>query len=157
MTLKGSVEVDGSSLRLLHVSPQNSWFAQHVCEWRRKHPGKRIPKYFVAHIRVCGAVERGLNGRVLVLPMPIVLLQPGSRPPAESVSDLRVANLANHLTGKKTTVFSDGAKAPVNFNLFSVGQHHTIVIVGFSTLLYSITFVSHHDSILHYNGVSELL
>ena len=67
LQLRGSVECDGTSLRLLHVSPRNPHLKSEVLAWKSRHAGEPLPKHFNLRIRICGAAERGDGGRVVVI------------------------------------------------------------------------------------------
>ena len=68
------------------------------------------PPYFVTHFRLAGALERGQRGKACLSKLPIVLLRPQSRPPAESLNDVRSSRLLETVT-HGSTVHGHGAMA----------------------------------------------
>ena len=57
-----------------------------------KHPGKtNAPKCFLCHLRIPRCLQRGAEGKVILKELPMVLVAPGFRPPAESLKDVQHA------------------------------------------------------------------
>ena len=111
VSLKGAVEVDGTSLGKFYVSKACTRFAPQVAALTRKlqRAGKPVPKAFVAHFQVLGARERG-QPPVLFVPEPSLTV-PGSRPPTESLQAIDQSGLLTRVPPSKkaeTVIFSDG-------------------------------------------------
>ena len=112
--LKGAVEGDGHAVRKIYVSHGNTSFQPEVEEaknrWTKKHGSKRLPKYWVGHIRLAALKQR--NGPVIVAPLPLVLHPPGSTPVTESLKGLKSTSLHTRLTNSANTqLHSDGARS----------------------------------------------
>ena len=112
--LHGAIEGDGHAVRKIYVGHENKHFVSEVQaahqNWRKKHGCKRLPKYWVGHVRLAALKQR--NGPVVVCPLPLKLHTPGTAPGTESLQDLRSTNLDKHLTNKASTqLHSDGAKS----------------------------------------------
>ncbi|CAE7836260.1 unnamed protein product [Symbiodinium sp. CCMP2592] len=109
VSLKGAVEVDGTSLGKFYVSKTCNRFAPQVAALTRKmqRAGKPLPKAFVVHFQVLGARERG-QPPVLFVPEPSLTV-PGSRPPTESLEAINQSGLLTLVSKPEATViFSDG-------------------------------------------------
>ena len=111
--LAGAVEGDGHALRKVYVSHGNATFASEVAEatarWKKQSGSKRLPKYWLGHVRIAALKKR--NGPVVVAPLPMKLLPPGSAPGVESYSDLQSTDLDKHLGNRSTQLHTDGARA----------------------------------------------
>ena len=109
VSLKGAVEVDGTSLGKFYVSKTCTRFAPQVAALTRKlqRAGKPVPKAFVVHFQVLGARERG-QPPVLFVPEPSLTV-PGSRPPTESLEAINQSGLLTLVSKPEASViFSDG-------------------------------------------------
>ena len=106
------VEVDATSLRTFRIGASSKAFQPEIQTWKEKHRGKRAPKYFLCHVRIAGCIERGDHGKVLLCDLPIIPLAPGSRPPTESLQDVRHSGFFDRLVKSSATrVHADGNRA----------------------------------------------
>ena len=84
--LAGAVEGDGHALRKIYVSRGNATLACEVEEatarWKKQNGSKRLPKYWLGHVRIAALKKR--NVPVVVAPLPMKLVPPGSAPGVES-------------------------------------------------------------------------
>ena len=65
-----------------------------------------MPKAFCVHVQALAAVQRA-GPAILSMGAPRVTI-PGSRPPTESLSEIRESKLLQHVQRKGSVVFSDG-------------------------------------------------
>ena len=77
MRLRGAIEVDASALRCFRVGRNSQAWAPEIRRWLKEHPFAKKPRYFVGHLRVAGALERGEHGRLMMRALPVRLLSPG--------------------------------------------------------------------------------
>ena len=112
LRLQGRIECDATSIRKMYIKNNCPEWSSHIADWRRKHAGESLPQYFIAYVRVGGLIERGgRDGRVLVTPLPVILLSPGARPPTESSLDVSELDLVNSIVNRNSILFGDGARA----------------------------------------------
>ena len=110
--LQGRIECDATSIRKMYIKNNCAEWSLHIEDWKKKHTGEALPKYFIAYVRVGGLIERGgPDGRVLVTPLPVILLAPGARPPTESNLDVSEFDLVNSIVNRNSMLFGDGARA----------------------------------------------
>ena len=96
----------------MYIKNNCAEWSLHIEDWKKKHTGEALPKYFIAYVRVGGLIERGgPDGRVLVTPLPVILLAPGARPPTQSNLDVSEFDLVNSTVNRNSMLFGDGARA----------------------------------------------
>jgi len=110
--LQGRIECDATSIRKMYIKNNCPEWSLHIEDWKKKHAGEALQKYFIAYVRVGGLIERGgRDGKVLVTPLPVILLAPGARPPTESTLDVSEFDLVNSIVNRNSMLFGNGARA----------------------------------------------
>ena len=109
--LNTNVEVDGHLVRTARLSQASAkrHYPGLVAEWRKMHPSKALPKYFLMPLIVLGAFERG-SDKMLLAPGRLKLVAPGGKHGTESLPDVRGANFFERVS-PNSVVFPDGAVA----------------------------------------------
>ena len=110
LRLKGQIEVDATTIRKLHISKSNPSWAVPIRAWQERHGQQALPPWFDVHVRIGGAKERGSTGKILMSPLPYVLLKPSARPPTESSLDVMSSDLISKVR-PGATVYGDGARS----------------------------------------------
>ena len=121
--LSGELEADGHGLRKLYVSPHNQHFSAEIedaiTRYRKANPGKKLPSYWKAHLRVVGVKKRMAkagyrSGKGVFQVLPFKLVPPAASPPVESkkeIQDSKVLDQIVKATDTRVRLYSDGAPA----------------------------------------------
>ena len=84
LTLRGTVEVDATPLRCVRVYKSTERFATPVRTWLAKHPHAPVPKYWLLHYRLVGAVQRSDNRKLVVRLLEHKVVPAAAKPPPEA-------------------------------------------------------------------------
>jgi hypothetical protein len=112
--LKGQVEMDGALLYSVRVGANNPNYQTEIEQVKTRLRAKgyfkknKVPASYKAHVRMLGFMERA-SGRVLVSPMPLRFVPPGSPPSPESASEALAPGVLQRLDKRSSIVFSDAA------------------------------------------------
>lgn len=75
LCLRNHVEMDATTVRTCQISPRRRTYAPLVRAWQNGFPRRQLPTYFLLHIRILGASQRG-NNRVKLAPCKWKLTSP---------------------------------------------------------------------------------
>ena len=93
-----------------HIPPKKTLFFSFPLLHARSHKDELKPRYFLTHFRWAGSLQRGQGGKLALAKLPTILLRPQSRPPTESLRDVRMSKLLEKVP-RGCTVHGDGARA----------------------------------------------
>ena len=82
-------------------------YASLVRAWQQRFPRKQLPNYFLLHIRILGASQRGTN-KVKLAPCKWKLTSPCGKPPQESYDEISTSRILASIQAR-TSCYIDGA------------------------------------------------
>ena len=109
LRLKGVVEVDATSLRLVRVYAGSKTFETPIKKWLAAHPRTPRPAYWLLHFRLVGAVQRSDNRKLVVRLLEHKVAPAGGKPP-EGTQEIINSGLLRSVS-KGSTLMADGAKS----------------------------------------------
>lgn len=113
LEFQGDLECDAHGVRSMWVSRNNPHYRSEVAEVLRTHPGCK-DKAFKLWLRVAGICARaGSGGKLAISVIGDKLVLPNSKPPPESVAEVRESRLLTQTKrdGVKSVLFHDGIES----------------------------------------------
>ena len=107
LVLRNHVEMDATTVRTCQISPRSRTYASLVRAWQQRFPRKQLPNYFLLHIRILGASQRGTN-KVKLAPCKWKLTSPCGKPPQESYDEISTSRILASIQAR-TSCYIDGA------------------------------------------------
>ena len=107
LCLRNHVEMDATTVRTCQISPRSRTYASLVRAWQNRFPRKQLPTYFLLHIRILGASQRGTN-KVKLAPCKWKLTSPCVKPPQESYDEICSSGILSSIHAR-TCCYIDGA------------------------------------------------
>jgi len=112
--LTGNIEGDGHVVCACRVGKNNPHFQRQIADvttrFKKKHPGTKMPKFWMGHLRILGLKCRDGPGVVAVLPT--ILSFPGAPSVPESEEDVIQSTLFKRMPQRKSkryNLYTDGA------------------------------------------------
>ena len=102
----GQCEADGTCLRTLRISSSSRTFANQVALWKRAHSGRAVPRRFLLYVRCLGVTQRN-SQKMAIAPAHLTLVPLPSKPPSESVQEIKDSGLLRQLAAG-AIVYTDG-------------------------------------------------
>ncbi|CAE7441542.1 unnamed protein product, partial [Symbiodinium sp. CCMP2456] len=107
LTLRGTVEVDATSLRCVRVYKSTKRFGTPVRTWLAKHPHTPVPMYWLLHL---GAVQRSDSRKLVVRLLEHKVVPAAAKPPPEATAEILQSKLLDSVQ-KNATLMADGARS----------------------------------------------
>ena len=85
LRLRGTVEVDATSVRLVRVYRKTTRLQEPVQRWLDAHPHTARPHYWLLHYRLVGAVQRSNHTNMVVRLLQHKVVPAGAKPPPEAL------------------------------------------------------------------------
>ena len=107
LCLRNHVEMDATTVRTCQISPRSRTYAPLVRAWQNGFPRRQLPTYFLLHIRILGASQRGTNS-VKLAPCKWKLTSPWGKHPQESYDEISSSRILSSIQAR-TSCYIDGA------------------------------------------------